>query len=197
MTSSRKEQERQARKDAIIQATLRVFKAKGIEATTMDEIAAEADFGRASLYYYFASREELFSHIFESGWIKLWDSIDENKDESLDPRARFLGIVKQVGNVVLEDRQLYTFLFSAPNVKLGNQSWKMYQDKLYMLLRSILEEGVKTGDFPDIHPGMLMRAVGGIFHGLLFLKEGKQAVESKDVEALVQKVLEITPHSTS
>ena len=193
MVSQRKEIERAARKEAIVQATLRVFKQKGLEGTTMDEIAAEADFGRASLYYYFKSREELFSHIFESGWTRLWDAIDVETAEKLAPRQSFLSIVKQVGDVVLGDQQLYTFLFSAPNVKLDNHSWKAYQDKLYTLLRSILEAGIKTGDFPDMHPGMLMRAVGGVFHGLLFLGEGRRSVDSDDVEALVQRVIETSP----
>jgi len=197
MTSSRKEQERQARKDLIVQATLRVFKEKGIEATTMDEIAAAADFGRASLYYYFKSREDLFSYIFEAGWTRLWDAIDQQDTEDQPPHKHFLGIVKQVGDVVLEDRELYTFLFSAPNVNVSSYSWKTYQDKLYNLLRGILEAGIKTGDFPDMHPGMLMRAVGGVFHGLLFLREGKQSVSSEDVEALVQRVIDTSPSSKS
>ena len=190
MTRPRKELEREARKNTIIQATLQVFKQKGIEATTMDEIAAEADFGRASLYYYFSSREELFSHIFETGWTKLWESIDEGAYRDLQPRAQFLSIVKQVGNVVLADRDLYTFLFSAPNVNLHDKTWKTYQEKLYLLLRTILEEGAKSGEFPDIHPGMLMRAVGGVFHGLLFLREGTHQIDSDDVEALVERVID-------
>jgi AcrR family transcriptional regulator len=197
MTRTRKEQEREARKHTIVQATLRVFKEKGVESTTMDEIAAEADFGRASLYYYFSSREELFSHIFELGWTRLWDSIEDRPEDNIQPRARFLSIVKQVGNVVLADRDLYTFLFSAPNVNLHDKTWKIYQDKLYVLLRNILEEGAKTGDFPDIHPGMLMRAVGGVFHGLLFLREGTHRVDSDDVEALVERVIDTSAPATS
>ena len=54
MLSDRKIQERNIRKQAIIQGALKVFNNAGIEKTTMDEIASESGFGKATLYYYFS-----------------------------------------------------------------------------------------------------------------------------------------------
>ena len=53
MKISRRESERNARKKLILNSAIEVFKSKGIEHATMDEIALEADFGKATLYYYF------------------------------------------------------------------------------------------------------------------------------------------------
>ena len=47
---------------------LKVFKLHGIEKTTMDEIAHESGFGKATLYYYYASKDEVFIDIMEKGW---------------------------------------------------------------------------------------------------------------------------------
>ena len=54
MISDRQAKEREVRKDQILESALRVFKINGLEGTTMDEIAKEADFGKATLYYYFS-----------------------------------------------------------------------------------------------------------------------------------------------
>ncbi len=77
MTISRKQEEREARKKLILNSALKVFKTKGLEHATMDEIALEADFGKATLYYYFKSKEEIFNTILLNGWVTLWDGIED------------------------------------------------------------------------------------------------------------------------
>ena len=51
--SERKLKERKVRQDLILNGALEVFKEKGIEGSTMDEIALASGFGKATLYYYF------------------------------------------------------------------------------------------------------------------------------------------------
>ena len=68
MISDRQAKEREVRKDQILESALRVFKINGLEGTTMDEIAKEADFGKATLYYYFSSKEEIFVELLDRGW---------------------------------------------------------------------------------------------------------------------------------
>ena len=54
--SKRQLEERKMRQDRILTGALEVFKTKGLEGATMDEIAAESGFGKATLYYYFHSK---------------------------------------------------------------------------------------------------------------------------------------------
>ena len=115
MMTSRKETERQARKKLIIDGALKVFKTKGLEHATMDEIAHEADFGKATLYYYFKSKEEIFNTILITGWITLWDGIEDIVIEEGTPRRQFIKIIKKLIELVNEDRPLYEFLFAAPH----------------------------------------------------------------------------------
>ncbi len=57
--SNRQLEERQMRKDRILNGALSVFKAKGLDGATMDEIASNSGFGKATLYYYFKSKEDV------------------------------------------------------------------------------------------------------------------------------------------
>ena len=72
MDLSRKEQERETRKKLILEGALKVFKDLGLERATMDEIARVAGFGKATLYYYYSSKEEIFNTILLEGWKSLW-----------------------------------------------------------------------------------------------------------------------------
>ena len=82
MASDRQIKERELRKEQILNAALKVFKANELEKATMDEIAKEADFGKATLYYYFSSKEEIFIEILNRGWKMIWESIEPVIHES-------------------------------------------------------------------------------------------------------------------
>lgn len=59
-TISRREREKQKRRQEIIDAAEKVFFAKGYDKVTMDEIANKAEVNKALLYYYFKNKETLF-----------------------------------------------------------------------------------------------------------------------------------------
>lgn len=56
----RRQQNRQNRERAILDAALKVFAAMGYTGTTMDAVAAEAGVTKPTLYSYFPSKESLF-----------------------------------------------------------------------------------------------------------------------------------------
>ena len=52
-------------KDAIINVARHIFSRFGFRKTTMDEIAIASRKGKSSIYYYFASKEEIFQAVVE------------------------------------------------------------------------------------------------------------------------------------
>ena len=189
MLSDRKKEERNLRKQRIIDGALKVFNDVGIEKTTMDEIAIESGFGKATLYYYFTPKDEVFVEIMEQGWKKLWEGIESRIVEEVGPKVKFMGIVKKMGNIVTGDKILYGFLFTAPNYiqETQKQPWKTYQERLYSILQSIIEEGIKKKEFVDLNPGLLMKAIGGLFHQLLI--SNNEEMEENDFEIMLKNFL--------
>lgn len=57
---TRREREKQARKEEIINAAENLFIAEGFEETSMDDIAKKAQFTKRTLYQYFVNKEDLF-----------------------------------------------------------------------------------------------------------------------------------------
>ena len=189
MLSKRQIEQRKLRKESILDGALKVFKAHGIEKTTMDEIALKSGFGKATLYYYFASKDEVFIAIMEDGWKQLWEGIESRIVEELSPRKKFMRIIKKMASIVKDNRILYGFLFTAPNHihDESKQIWKTYQERLYAILKSIIEEGIKKKEFINIDPGMLMKAIGGLFHGLLI--ENDDDLNEQDFEFMLKNFL--------
>ena len=189
MLSKRKKEEREYRKSKIIEGALKVFKSQGIDRTTMDEIALESGFGKATLYYYFASKDEVFIAIMETGWKQLWEGIESLIVDNKNPKEKFINIVKEIASIVNNNKNLYGFLFTAPNhiQDASKQTWKTYQERLYSILKSIIEEGIKAKEFIKLDPGFLMKAIGGLFHGLLINNE--DSIDEKDFEFMLNNFL--------
>ena len=91
--SKRQIEERKVRQDRILTGALEVFKSRGLENSTMEEIAAESGFGKATLYYYFRSKEEVFAAILQNGWQMLWISLEPIISKKISPRKTFIQIL--------------------------------------------------------------------------------------------------------
>ena len=188
---SRKTAERDQRKKLILDGALKSYSEKGIDKMTMDDIALHSDFGKATIYYYFPSKEDIVCSLLETGWRNLWESVEESVIENVSPKSKFVNILKQMSDIVFHDRLLYEFLFTAPrNIKISDDkaSWKDFQKRTYATLQSIVDDGMKSGEFPSIEPNLFMKAVGGIFHGIVFMGEQKK-LEHEDIEKLISNFI--------
>lgn len=69
---------------SILAAAERLFAEKGAEGTTMDDIAREAEYSKATLYVYFQSKEEIVGAILLNGLAKLKKRVGQAIDSHED-----------------------------------------------------------------------------------------------------------------
>ena len=188
--SQRQLEERKMRQERILTGALEVFKSKGLDGATMDEIAQKSDFGKATLYYYFHSKEEVFAAILEDGWKKLWASLELVIAGNDGPRQTFINVLLKIAENARNRPGLYEFLFNAPKViTFEEQPWKRYQERMYGTIQVLLEDGIKSGEFPNINPQLLFKAMGGLFMGLVLMGDRKKQVSEKDIEELLNQLI--------
>lgn len=191
MVTERQLQERSERQARIRAGALKVFKSKGLENATMDEIAREAGFGKATLYYYFGSREEIFSSILCEGWKNIWESVEAEIQAKNGPKRTFIRLLKTVGSLVETNRALYEFLFNAPyimgSVPAEKQGWKTYQSRMYGVLTGLLDDGMEKGEFPKVDSRLLMKGLGGLFHGIFFLGRHEEPLTEEQISEFLSE----------
>lgn len=66
-TSKRKEREREARREAILDAAARVFSRKSFFEATLEEIATEAELAKGTLYNYYEDKPDIFASLMSRG----------------------------------------------------------------------------------------------------------------------------------
>ena len=194
MLSDRQLEERKLRQDRILSSALDVFKANGLDGATMDSIAEKAGFGKATLYYYFSSKEEVFLGIMEEGWKSLLASLEVIIQEEQSPRKTFIKILVQIAQNAKQRPNLYEFLFQAPKVinltEFDDQKWKKHQGKIYSILQGLLEDGIERKEFPKLNSNLMFKAIGGLFTGLIFFGDKKKTdISEEEVEALLNNLI--------
>ena len=114
-------------------------------------------------------------------------------EQDVSAHDLFLDALSKVVKIILQDQNLYRFLFTAPkaitNMPENLQTWRTYQNRLYGSLKGLLEEGMIRSEFPQTDAELLFRAIGGLFHGILFLGSEDKNVSRDDIEDLLNQFL--------
>lgn len=81
------------KREAILDAALELFAARGVDHTSMSDLASAVGIRKASLYYYFSGKEELVDSILASSHFKAEDTrqLLQNDDEPIAARLNRLG----------------------------------------------------------------------------------------------------------
>ncbi len=92
-------------KEKIIKEGKRLFAQKGYDETSMAEVAKASGIEKASLYYFFESKESLLTEILQSIWRKIVDDIEEinkNRAEYKSNREHLSAIIQYFLNNYME-----------------------------------------------------------------------------------------------
>lgn len=108
---SRKERERLARKESIIDAAESVIHERGFDSATMEEIAEKAELGKGTLYLHFKSKVSIYLAICDRGSRLL----NREMGKVLMQEISGLEMVEKMGQVYLQFIQNNPLYFSAFN----------------------------------------------------------------------------------
>ncbi|MFB0526322.1 MAG: TetR/AcrR family transcriptional regulator [bacterium] len=170
----RKEKEKVARIEGILSAAKRVFSRKGYEATTMEDIASEAGFGKASLYFYFKAKEEIFLNLIKDGLERQRNLLKEVISSRLSSVEKLEAVLSKFFEHVWENREFMRIVHS--------ESQKLYATTLkdvrsYIVrehrntmegITSIVRDGIKSGEFREVEPTLAAASFMGIVRSVIF-----------------------------
>ena len=108
---TRKERERKARRELIIDATEKIIEKKGFENITMDEIAEKAEMGKGSLYLYFKNKTSIILAMCERGS----NMLNQSMSKVLTQEITGLEMVEKLGQTYfqfIKNNPLYFNAFS-------------------------------------------------------------------------------------
>jgi len=139
------------RKREILAAASKVFRAKGLQAAGMRDIAAELGMAVGNLYYYFRDKEDLLAFVQESTLSSLLDLAARVRALAAPADARLF--LQTAGHVVLLNEGTPGSLAHLEVEALGEAHRRPIQarrDEYERSFRQLIEDGVASGVFRPV-----------------------------------------------
>jgi AcrR family transcriptional regulator len=158
-------------RDRIMDKAAMLFARYGFKKTSMAEIAREVGLGKATLYEYFESKEELFAAIIKKEAGRSIDIIEQKVKEQETPEGKLRAFFRERIARLEEMAKVYEvsderFLEFLP---LAKKALKDCEERELSILCSILEEGVEKGVFYTRSPMDVAIAILSAVRGMDFL----------------------------
>jgi len=159
---------RARRRKAIIAAALRLFATRGVETTSMEQIARRARISKGLIYNHFPSKKALLKAVAMRGVEELMASFPPNLEE-MSPRQVLEELINNSFEAVRRRREfwaLYINLFTEPLLVPRYRSFFMGEaEKFRSFVASRLEQAGMPA--PDAEAALLLAVLDGVFLGVL------------------------------
>jgi AcrR family transcriptional regulator len=190
--AERKEREKQQRREEIIKAAEKVFLSLGLENATMDDVAAEAELSKGTLYLYFKNKEMLHVEVARRAIILLND-FTSKAAEQVEKTIEKLG---QMGLATIhfskafpdQMKAIQSLMVKDPgSVELSSGEVQniVYGDSSVGMLVQVVEQGIRNKELRSDIPAPL------IAHTLWM--QMLSVIQFVNTETTLIEILELSP----
>lgn len=187
----RRQREKQLRKDHILDTARTLLFKKGINATTMNQIARNAELSVGTLYLYFKNKEDIYAALQEEGLDVLFENISAVEATNLSPQEKLEKMALTYLDFSEQHRKYYeiiNYFLTSPDVVFPPHLKERIDEHGNRILAVI--EGVLQLHLPgDQHDRGTLRRAALIFwstiHGMLqFRKLQNTILKGEDFQEL-------------
>jgi len=163
---------KETRKKQIKDAALKLFSEKGFHNTTMAEIALAAGVGKGTLYWYWKSKEELAFSLVSDMLSAFLALIEETRDCEGNVIKRLEKLAQRVADLYQQEKEYCRLLlkFRADRHYTFNPEYIEQVMSYYVGMRSaiasLIEQGIKSGEFRNVDSQFMAFIILGIVEGL-------------------------------
>ena len=166
---SRRERKKEETRERIFKAAVKLFKHKGFEETTIDEITEKADVAKGTFFNYFAKKEAILGYL----WQTRFEAVEENAETLVtskrSAREKLIALYLELAAGYVPDRELSLFVLQE-SVKRAFRTDEDQKLRLHALVHRILHLGVEQGEFVrTVDAERVAGVLGSVYMGTLFM----------------------------
>lgn len=159
MVEPRWQRRREARPGELLEQALICFSERGVEETTLDEIARRAGVTKGTIYHYYASKDDLFEHLIDDLAVPALDALGAAAEAAgADPAAQLEAVMRRHWMVLtttpvgLIPRLMLRELPRRP--ELAGRLFARVGERVFGLYARIIAAGCTAGRFAAADPRM-------------------------------------------
>ena len=171
----------------ILEAAEKVFSQRGYALSTVDEIAAEAQFSKATLYRYFKSKRDIFFDVIFNTFDEALLELEELKSKDLCAGEKLKELIQVLFQVFSKKQSVSRIFYTEkdamkkilgmnPKEPLSHSTVhkripKGFMDKgkeLSQAITSTIQEGIDSGEFRDMDAEEASEILGALLRGFSY-----------------------------
>ncbi len=176
-------------KKLMLEAAERVILRRGFRKATMDEIAREAQFSKATIYKYFSNKGAMVLEIIIQYFEEIRARLEEIRLSEVHPveklKLMIMSVLKiqaekeNISRMFIQDKNLWEFahrLFASSRKDSDGdfqRALEIFKQKREDILRSgclVVEEGIKKGVFVEDKPENIIKYISALIEGLAHIR---------------------------
>jgi AcrR family transcriptional regulator len=155
------------RRAEILSAAVKVFCKKGYAEARMEDVATQAKIAKGTLYLYFTSKAEIFSAAAHSAMEQLSTLAEERIAGISGFHTRLETLITVRLDFWMEQRSLYRMLLTVGRAPEHRKQTHAIVNRAVASIRSVLEEGVRTGEIAAQPLDPLAQAIVDMMRGAI------------------------------
>ena len=185
-------------KNKIFEVSGRLFKEKGFENTTVDEITREAGIAKGTFFNYFPTKEALLLYFGEQKEELIYGLIENETMKNIPAKEKIKNILICLAESCEKDKELTKLLIfehtrHMEHSCMGQDECKNSLYRLTKFVYGLLEEGVQNGDVKNsLDIKMAADIITGIhlYSLIVWLKSEGEMSFSDDISAKIDMLFE-------
>jgi AcrR family transcriptional regulator len=147
-------------RDRIERAAIQLFVEKGVDATSVRDVARVVDISEGALYRHFTGKDELVWDVFERHYVQFAGRLEALAEAETTARGKLAAMIRAFCHAYDEDPLLFRFLLFVQHGQLSKLA--AGSPTPVDAVRAVIAQGIASKEIPEQHPDLATALVFGI-----------------------------------
>lgn len=186
--TERKQREKVYRETSILEAAKKVFMAKGLITATIDDIAAEAELGKGTLYRHYRSKEDIMLAISEQATQELHALYTKAAAGTGPGLEKVLAMMRGYYSFVMDNPAYFGFIAFFESPFPITNAGVVYETTtaIYELFQTVLQQGITDGSVrADLRADLMANTLWASSYGIMqfIVSKGVHLAEQRHIDS--------------
>jgi AcrR family transcriptional regulator len=147
-------------RDRLERAAIQLFVEKGVDATSVRDVARAVDISEGALYRHFTGKDELVWEVFERHYVQFAARLESLASAETTARGKLAAMIRGFCQAYDEDPLLFRFLLFVQHGQLNKLA--PGSPTPVDAVRAVIAQGIASKEIPDQHPDLATAMVFGL-----------------------------------
>jgi AcrR family transcriptional regulator len=185
--ASAREEQREAKRNAVLQTAAQMFNERGFHATSLDDVAARLHVSKPTLYYYVKSKDEILFECVRTGLQMMQTGISETSRSGGTAIEQLIACMRIYGHIVTMDFGMCLIRIGEdPLPPDSRKELRRLKSAIDLEFRRLITSGVEEGSLIPCDPKITAFVIAG---ALSWIGRWYQPGGEYSAEEVVERVM--------